>query len=326
MSTSGDYAFVNALMQYIVADLGKIPKAQVERAVGPILGLFLEQVFSKVFQDAVQVICPEFPLRKPDSNQSTNLDWLLYAKNRDQFLFVELKTTDTTYREDQADIYREAIKGIETCGAARLIEDVKSIKCASSEWGKYENVLSRVEKTDYRNCTKAALVYLVPKCSLPCPGKDKSAQDIPIGENPQKSMNGQVVWLSFEDLPKEIDDPFAHEWRVVRKWLVQLDATTRDTRNGMVEGPSQRNFAGRCCFEELIRLCAADPDGIVVGFEGGTTKLSVATLDQLESRSSFKWDHANHATGRKDGRNWIPGREFLAIVDTLRENRPSPLS
>ena len=104
MSTSTSGLFVDELMRYVVDDLVKVPKAQVERVVGPMLGLFIGQVFSQMLRDEVEIVCPEFPLRKKESNQSTNLDWLLYAKNRDQFLLVELKTTDTTYGEDQANI------------------------------------------------------------------------------------------------------------------------------------------------------------------------------------------------------------------------------
>jgi hypothetical protein len=309
-------------MRYVVDDLVKVPKAQVERVVGPILGLFIAQAFSQLLRDEVEMVCPEFPLRKKDSNQSTNLDWLLYARNRDLFVLVELKTTDTTYREDQANIYREIVSPIERDGIAHLVADVETIRSASRERGKYDNVLSRVRKPEYLQCKKAALVYLAPKCSHPDETMaEQTVQGAVTAQCIQALRTGDSVWLSFGDLPEDLPSRFAGEWRIIRNWLVQLDPITRRSRNGMNDDTGQRNFSGTCTFDELIRRCENDPDGIVIGYDGGISKLSAATLDELHRRPSYKWDHALDGTGHKDGRNWIPGRRFLEVVDTLRRTR-----
>ena len=298
-------------MRYIVVDLAKTPKVQVERAVGPILGLFIAEAFSAKFHDVIEVVCPEFPLRKnaTNSNQSTNLDWLLYAKNRNMFVFVELKTTDTTYREEQKQIYDEVIKRIKSDKGQYLATNVKTIMQASREWGKYAKVLASIEQPCYGNCEKAALVYLAPKCA-----------HRPDQQKPIKSLDDGIVWLSFKELPEDICSPFASEWKVVRKWLTELDDITRRSRNDQPEDANPRNFQSMDSFDRLLQRCGESPDGIVVGFDGGPNRLKAATLDELNKRS-FKWDYATDGRGRKDARNWVSGRTFLAHVAALDESR-----
>jgi hypothetical protein len=79
MTEPGEDSFLEVLMRHIM-DQVKIPKVQVERVIGPILGMFIAKVLSAKLNDRMEMICAEFPLRKaPESNQSTNIDWLLYS-------------------------------------------------------------------------------------------------------------------------------------------------------------------------------------------------------------------------------------------------------
>jgi hypothetical protein len=66
--------FINELMRHII-DGVNIPKVQVERAVTPVLSLFIESILNKYFENndeysgEYKLISPEFPLKK-DNNQS----------------------------------------------------------------------------------------------------------------------------------------------------------------------------------------------------------------------------------------------------------------
>jgi hypothetical protein len=64
-------------------------------------------------------------------------------------------------------------------------------------------------------------------------------------------------------------------------------------------------------------LCEEKRNTIVIGFDGGAGKLRTSSLDELKKRQAFKWDLAEGGWGVKDTRNWIPGREFLEIVEAL---------
>src|SRR6476659_2192899 len=103
-------SFAETLMDHIMEGV-MIPKVQTERAVGPILSMFLAEVLTLTLRDdpvlsgPLTLICPEFPLKKPENNASTNVDWLMLNQSRNQLLFVELKTSDTSVDLEQSAIY-----------------------------------------------------------------------------------------------------------------------------------------------------------------------------------------------------------------------------
>jgi hypothetical protein len=219
-SKFGDGSFVEALMEQIMT-LAMIPKAQIERAIGPILGIFIEDLLSKS-DDRLKKICAEFPLRKsPGSYQSTNVDWLLYSSKSEQLVFVELKTTDTTFDLAQTRLHLAAIKKIKENKCSLLINDVEEIEPRSLEQGKYREVLSRIGP--YRKCKDARLVYLVPKVMRVAKSGSFDSTD--------------VEWLCFDELPEHVSS-HAEAWTVIRKYLVQLDSITRQSRNRRQELPT----------------------------------------------------------------------------------------
>ena len=105
------------------ARLVAVPKVQVERAVGPILGLFIPEVFSEQHWGKHLILLgEEFPLRKPPvdgipSFQSTNIDWLLYNMGDGELVFVELKMAETSFDDSQARTYLRVIDRIRRCGS-----------------------------------------------------------------------------------------------------------------------------------------------------------------------------------------------------------------
>src|ERR1022692_2649074 len=124
--------FIEKLMAYIVDDLTMIPKVQVERAIGPILCLFIAELLSTKWSKQVKMICEEFPLRKAPVNgilkyQSTNIDWLLYNVSDDQLVFLELKTAYTSFDPVQEDTYCQLITKIDKSGSSFLVEDLQEI-------------------------------------------------------------------------------------------------------------------------------------------------------------------------------------------------------
>lgn len=66
--------FIESLMDHIM-EATIIPKAQVERAVGPILSMFLADVLIETMRSdphlsgTIAMICPEFPLKKAHNRQ-----------------------------------------------------------------------------------------------------------------------------------------------------------------------------------------------------------------------------------------------------------------
>jgi hypothetical protein len=300
--------FIEKLMAQILR-LTMIPKVQVERAIGPILGLFIEELLSIKWGKRVKMICEEFPLRKaPEKDiqiyQSTNIDWLLYNEDDDQLVFLELKTACTSFDPLQEKRYLQLIVEILKSGSLFLVTDLEKIKGVSLERKKYEELLTRVQKNPrYSVCKKAKLVYLAPSAM-------RDARPRPL--------NDGVEWLSFEDLPDKISGELALEWGVIHRNLVELDS--KRPRNGTQDGGERRNYGGTSGFEEVMGLCEENGNTIVIGFDGGTGKLRTSSLDELNKRQAFKWDLAEGGTGVKDTRNWIPGQKFLEIVEGLMDD------
>lgn len=100
------HAFLRRLMGEIL-ELHQVPKAQVERAVGPMLGMFLPTVLGALVEGGVptgsfETVSPEFPLKRGHNNQSTNIDWLVVRQPLDRVVLVELKTAPNSV--DQAQV------------------------------------------------------------------------------------------------------------------------------------------------------------------------------------------------------------------------------
>jgi hypothetical protein len=213
-------SFVEALMESII-ETAMIPKVQIERAVGPILSMFLEDVLTETLRDdpalsgRLVMICPEFPLKKPGNSQSTNIDWLMYNSVRRQLLFVELKTSDTSIVTDQSNIYSEKQKTVRSDGGSFLIKDIEHLRDASRESGKYRYIIEKVSpfKAEIAACRDVRIVYLVPKSA----------------EHNVKDHADRV--LTFGMLSNDINGSFAEEWKVIQSRLCKLDASSRKTRN-----------------------------------------------------------------------------------------------
>ena len=306
--------FIESLMEHIM-EATMIPKAQVERAVGPILSMFLADVLTETLADdsdlsgPINMICPEFPLKKAHNRQSTNIDWLMLNKTRGMLLFVELKTSDTSVNSSQNAIYHERIHQVKDQGGGFLVQDVEALRDASSESGKYQYLLEEMI-TPYRDqisaCREAKLVYLVPKSA-----------------RPRLQGHADCV-LSFSELSKTIPGDYAREWTVIHDHLSQLDHISRFSRNRQFRQAQSAqtaqtqtsgvNYKGKRPLLDMLELCKAHGDAIVVGFSGGRTALENSSLAYLEQRE-YKWDQVKGGSGVKESRSWIPGKTFAWIME-----------
>jgi len=301
--------FIEKLMSHIT-DLAMVPKAQVERAVAPIISLFIAELLTRKWDRQIELICEEFPLRKPNGTfQSTNIDWLLYNAADNELIFLELKTVDTSFDPGQKKIYLDLIERIGEEGLSFLREDLGKIMDNSLEPEKYKQTLSCIsnciEKNPrYSDCRKAKLVYLAPAA---------------MRDARKEYSEKEVEWLSFQDLPEKISGELGVEWSIIRTALLDLDKSSQNFRNRPREAGAIRNYGETCGFEKLKELCEANGDGIVVGFMGGAKAVRAATLAELKERN-FKWDRVEGGKGVKDPRNWIPGETFLRLIEPSLED------
>lgn len=302
-----------------------IPKVQVERSLGPILGMFLPQVLTEVLAERsgvdheIVMLCPEFPIRKAQqegrlANQSTNIDWLMFDKLSKDLMLVELKTADTSFSADQISIYDNLQKQVTESSADFLAKDLLDIYGASQEKGKYLNVIKLLTQVlgisdadpkslirTLAQCHRARIVYIAPKVSKPADWPE---------DDPYR------LWLSFGDLPPALDDdyPYANYWPVLHQELLTLDDKTRYTRNAAARlNQGGTYYAGVRCFTCIKKLCAEKGADVVIGWKDWQ-KIYPAITSEAFQKMSFKWDNAGEIRGNKNPRNWISGDMFLDMI------------
>lgn len=315
MSNSQNSQMNKGFLSHLMAHLlegSQIPKVQVERSVGPVLGFFLAEVLTATLKDdealsgRYRMLCPEFPLAKGNSLQSTNIDFLLYNEDRQALVFLELKTAGSSFSPDQAVSYLENKLKVLDHGAAYLVSDLERIKTASSEPQKYAAVQQMLEtrfpggRGAMEQCRQLHVIYLVPA-------------QLKERDPHLKRMDKA---LSFGELAMDIDGPFAEEWATIGKALQQLDGNVTPYLSSAVPDGGHLNYQDRVDFEAIKALCSERGAQIVVGFAGGEATLRQSDLKQLRQRV-FKWDVAEGGQGNKQGVNWVAGNRFIDIVLSL---------
>ena len=220
--------FVNELMKHIIEGV-KIPKVQVERAINPILSLFIESILDKYFEDnhnysgSYKLVSPEFPLKK-ENNQSTNIDFLLVNNSRQLIVFFELKSDVSSLDSEQMNRYLDYKKIITNSSSSILRENLDKISKASSKSSKYDYVVSRFDSViQYsKGIKKVLIMYLVPNAI----------------KNHIKEKRLIDFVLNYNDLPINIDHKFSNYWTDVRNNLLDLDKFFQNkSRNYLTKDP-----------------------------------------------------------------------------------------
>jgi len=303
--------FIKTLMDNLI-EATMIPKVQVERVVEPILSVFLEDVLTETLKSdtdlsgLIKMICQEFPLKKAENNQSTNIDWLMYNTQRKQLLFVELKTSDTSINSSQNEIYQSVTNDIQNKSGAFLISDLEKLRVASRESGKYQFILEKKVsrfKQEISICRSAKIIYIVPKCI----------------EHKTKKHADKV--LSFGGLSKSVPGQFSKEWRIIHEYLSKLDDLTQSSRNLRISNnqnkkttsSQSKRWQGTLKFEEMVELCQRQGDEVIIGFTGGKEKFANSTLSELKNRLHYKWDYSTNMSG-KNRSDWLSGSTVLGLL------------
>jgi hypothetical protein len=205
--------FFNELMSHILDGLN-IPKVQVERAINPIISLFIESIVEEYFQTnpkfsgKYKLVSPEFPLKK-ENNQSTNIDYLLVNNIKNILVFFELKSDVGSIDFEQLQRYTYFKNKINNDSAIILKENLVKIKKASSKAYKYKYILTNFEKeiTNPNNLRNVIILYLVPDAKKASLLKNNTIDFV----------------LNYSDLPNLTNHRYSDYWTIIRSNLLKLD-------------------------------------------------------------------------------------------------------
>ena len=126
-----------------------LPAYQLERRADIFFALFLPEVLGKHFEIPMNpILVPEFPIKNPENNQSSKIDYLALQQSRDRkpkrAFLVELKTDMSSRREEQDRVLGYAVHR----QMKKLVLDVIEICRATSERSKYVHLLMLLSKVE----------------------------------------------------------------------------------------------------------------------------------------------------------------------------------
>lgn len=186
--------------------LNKVPKFQLERAVSPLLGIFILDIINNAYNSNCSISIPEFPLKKSVGNQSSNVDWLLIDKKLEKIFLVELKTDKFSFDERQLNVYLK-IKNDLPDSVNLLFSNIAKIKEFSNRPDKYQELLNYLEDDMgfINSIHNLEIVYIIPSSI-------------------EKYLQDDIQRITFQNLP-EISDPyFTSEWQQLKAFLKSIDS------------------------------------------------------------------------------------------------------
>lgn len=201
---------MNFLDEYLkkLEELFSYPKVQIERAISPLLSIFITDIINHFLKTNIKFYLPEFPLKKIKNNQSTNIDWLLVDEENTKLFFIEFKTTSDSFNIKQLEEYLEFIQRINEGSALFLYEELKQIQHKSKKKQKYSSILNKFdnENNQFSNLKNADLIYFAP---VKIKAKLHKYPDIKI--------------ITFSDLPENLATAYPIEWKKIRKFLITIE-------------------------------------------------------------------------------------------------------
>lgn len=122
-------------LERVLALLGRwrhLPAYQLERRADVLFAMFLPKVLGEQFKiDVNPLLIPEFPIKNEGDNQSKKVDFFAVQESESprQAFLIELKTDMASWREEQDEYLRDAVRG----GLQKLVLDTIAICRATDE-------------------------------------------------------------------------------------------------------------------------------------------------------------------------------------------------
>lgn len=212
--------FLEELMENILKST-KIPKVQVERIIGSILSVFIADIVTEKFKNIkkyrgkYKLVLQEFPLKKGNNLQSTNIDYILYNKEKRIVVFLELKTDSDSFEPEQLRIYSKYKTMTHEDRKKLFDENILDIRKKSNKKKKYDFILQRLRnfKGLSNDDNKLIIVYLAPE-------KARNKLRKEMDDLKERRIDR---FLSFNLLPDLIEHKYYNEWKVIKKYLSKLD-------------------------------------------------------------------------------------------------------
>ena len=205
-ATAGNKSRTVAQMFNILDAWRHLPGYRLEGRLAPFFELFLQDVLGECLKDELHpaglhpVVIPEFPLRKGtldsdnDSNQSYNVDYVAFSKNRQKVFLVELKTDMGSRRPEQDEYLLDARQKPFRC----FVLGTMQLARASKQKPKYLHLMHLLSNLELVSIENAANLYhrTYPK---PRSGWNKAFDGVQlVGSWESEDTKSKVVYIQPE--------------------------------------------------------------------------------------------------------------------------------
>jgi len=204
----------------MIMDWRNLPAYRLEPRFDPFIAYYLPEIFTKLLTNKTyKFIIPELPLQRgmlyganeASKNKSVKVDFALISFDRRSVILVEVKTDDSSRREEQDDYLKIA----EQRGWLRIIEGILAIARATPDEyvAKYDKLLQIMSRLEYINYSvddasdtrsiKRAILSATP--SQLCDSVDLAVYFV----QPTGDAKNVINFLQFADFIDQSSDPFA---------------------------------------------------------------------------------------------------------------------
>ena len=142
-----------------------LPKYQLERRADIFFTPYLKDIIESKISGSLlsDAIIPEFPQKKKENSSSTNIDYLMFSKEKDIVYLIELKTDNDSFDKAQYRRMKKAKKVINENGFGVMLENIIDIYKAGKYSNKYFNLLSLLATLGFIEKERLKAVYDIAK-------------------------------------------------------------------------------------------------------------------------------------------------------------------
>jgi len=156
-----------------------LPNYEFERRIDAVIAIVLPEILQQCLGWRVEVVVPQFPLKKAKNNQSDKVDYLLFrhasAAASEAWVFLELKTDRDSLKPEQWEKYVAAARR----GMPALRDDLAAIVAKTRKHGKYRQLLTHLDGRT-RACP-IEILYLIPGTRA-APGFPRCIRVLPFSQ------------------------------------------------------------------------------------------------------------------------------------------------
>ncbi|MDH1471246.1 hypothetical protein [Shewanella sp. GD03713] len=205
--------FIEKIIQNITENI-KLPRAQVERQLMPIIEIFIENIINNYYdeENTIKLISSEFPIPIGKDKKSKSVDFLLLNTRNNNLSFVELKTCSNSFETEQVNIYQNTIQKIKTDSATFLYDFLDSLDNKKFKYLK-KVIDSRICPQEWSIINQANLIYIAPN-------KLKTKK---WGDEKFKIIE-KLELLPFSELTIKPEQPYFTEWQLINNLMNILNS------------------------------------------------------------------------------------------------------